>query len=252
MRLDKFLSEQFGSRTKAAAAISKGLVLVNGKALQPSYEYRDGERIEIIEAEESFVSAGGFKLNKAINDFGFAVSGKIFADIGASTGGFTDCLFQHGAKKVYCIDIGESQLDRSLLEKNVVVIDNFNARNLTADLFYEKLDGVVIDVSFISLTYILEGVSNILSDGAHVLALIKPQFECESRKVGKRGIVHGSDAHRKILNKILDFSVNCNLIPQNLTNAPIVSGKNMEYIVLLEKNGICKNINEKLIKSVKL
>ena len=252
MRLDKFLSEQFGSRTKAAAAITKRFVLVNGKAVQPSYEYRDGDKIEIIEAEESYVSAGGFKLSKAIKDFDFPVSGKIFADIGASTGGFTDCLFQHGAKKVYCIDIGESQLDSSLLKNNVVVIDNFNARNLNAEIFAEKLDGVVIDVSFISLTYILEGVSNILSDGGHVLALIKPQFECESRKVGKNGIVHSSDTRRKILNKILDFSEKCNLIPQNLTNAPIVSGKNMEYIVLLEKNAVCKNINEMLIKSVKL
>ena len=252
MRLDKFLSEQFGSRTKAATAISKGLVLVNGKVVQPSYEYKDGDSVEIIAAEESYVSAGGFKLSKALKDFNYSVNGKIFADIGASTGGFTDCLLQHGAQKVYCIDIGESQLDKSLLDKNIVVIDNFNARNLDASLFFEKLDGVVIDVSFISLTYILEGVSNILCDGAHVLALIKPQFECESRKVGKNGIVHGTDAHRKILNKILDFSVKCNLIPQNLTNAPIVSGKNFEYLVLLEKNSKCINLNEKLIKSVKL
>lgn len=252
MRLDKYLSEKFGSRTKATAAISKGLVLVNGRTVQPSCEFRDGDKIEIIAAEENYVSVGGFKLSKAINDFDFSVSGKIFADIGASTGGFTDCLFQHGAQKVYCIDIGESQLDKSLLKKNVVVIDNFNARNLNADLFPEKLDGVVIDVSFISLTYILEGVSNILGDGTHVLALIKPQFECESRKVGKNGIVNSSDTHRKILNKILDFSVKCNLIPQNLTNAPIVSGKNMEYIVLLEKNGEAENSIEKLIKSVKL
>ena len=252
MRLDKFLSEKFGSRTKAAAAITKQLVLVNGNAVQPSYEYKDGDKIDILTAEESYVSAGGFKLGKAIKDFKFSVSGKIFADIGASTGGFTDCLLQHGAKKVYCIDIGESQLDSSLLGKNIVVIDNFNARNLNACLFAEKLDGVVIDVSFISLTYILEGVSNILNDGGHVLALIKPQFECESRKVGKNGIVRDSDMHRKILNKILDFSVQCNLIPRNLTNAPIISGKNMEYIVLLEKGAVSGIVNEKLIKSVKL
>ena len=246
------MSEQFGSRTKAATAIAKELVLVNGKAVQPSYEYRDGDKIEIITAEECYVSAGGFKLSKAIKDFNYSVNGKIFADIGASTGGFTDCLLQNGAKKVYCIDIGESQLDSSLLDKNIVVIDNFNARNLNSSLFLEKLDGVVIDVSFISLTYILEGVSNILSDGAHVLALIKPQFECESRKVGKRGIVHSSDTRRNILNKILDSSVKCSLIPQNLTNAPIVNGKNMEYIVLLEKGAENTNINDKLIKSVKL
>ena len=252
MRLDKFLSERYGSRTKAATAILKNFVLVNGKAVQPSYEYKEGDKIEILAAEENYVSAGGFKLSKALKDFNFSVNGKIFADIGASTGGFTDCLFQHGAQKVYCIDIGESQLDKSLLEKNIAVIDNYNARNLRADLFAEKLDGVVIDVSFISLTYILEGVSKILSDGAHVLALIKPQFECESRRVGKNGIVHSSDAHRRILEKVLDFSVECNLIPQKLTNAPIVSGKNMEYIVLLEKSLECININKMLIKSVKL
>ena len=252
MRLDKLLSERFGSRTKAAAAISKGLVLVNGATVQPSYEYKDGDKIEILPAEESYVSAGGFKLSKALKDFNFSVEGKVFADIGASTGGFTDCLFQHGARKVYCVDIGESQLDKSLLDKDIVVIDNFNARNLTSDLFSEKLDGVVIDVSFISLTYILEGVSNILSDGCHVLALIKPQFECESRKVGKNGIVRDAGVRRKIINKILDFSVKCNLIPQNLTNAPIVSGKNMEYVVLLEKGAGCININDVILKSVKL
>ena len=252
MRLDKYLSEKFGSRTKAAAAISKKLVLVNGNAVSPSYEYKGGDRIDFIEANESYVSAGGFKLSKAIKDFNFSVEGKIFADIGASTGGFTDCLLQNGAKKVYCIDIGESQLDKSLIDKNIVIIDNFNARNLNPSLFSEELDGVVVDVSFISLTYILEGISNILSDGAQVLALIKPQFECESRNVGKRGIVRGSDTHKKIINKILDFAINCNLIPQNLTNAPIVSGKNMEYVVLLEKNAKCKIINEKLLKSVKL
>lgn len=252
MRLDKFLSEQFGSRTKASTAILKNLVLVNGKTVQPSYEYKEGDKIEIIAAEENYVSAGGFKLGKAIKDFDCSVDGKIFADIGASTGGFTDCLLQHGAHKVYCIDIGESQLDKSLLNKNIVIIDNYNARNLDRNLFSEKLDGVVIDVSFISLTYILEGVSNILDDGAIVLALIKPQFECESRKVGKNGIVHGSDIHKRILNKVLSFARDCNLIPQKLTNAPIINGKNMEYVALLKKNAERKNINEILIKSVKL
>lgn len=252
MRLDKFLSEQFGSRTKAAAAIEKKLVLVNGRTVQPSYEYKYGDKVEVLKAEENYVSAGGFKLSKAIKDFDFSVEGKIFADIGASTGGFTDCLLQHGAEKVYCIDIGESQLDKSLLEKNVIIIDNFNARNLNSSIFTEKLDGIVIDVSFISLTYILENVSKVLSDGAHVLALIKPQFECECRKVGKNGIVRDSETHRRVLNKILTFAEKCNLIPQKLTNAPVVSGKNLEYLVLLKKNAECKNINEKLIKSVKL
>lgn len=252
MRLDKFLTEKYGSRTKAASAISRNLVLVNGKSAQPSYEIKSNDKIEILSAEENYVSVGGFKLSKALKDFDYSVEGKIFADVGASTGGFTDCLLQHGATKVYCIDIGKSQLDPNLLSSNVVVIDNYNARNLSAELFSEKLDGVVIDVSFISLTYILEAVSGVLVDGAHVLALIKPQFECESRKVGKNGIVRDSEVHRRILEKVLSFAENCNLIPQKLTNAPIVSGKNLEYVVLLEKNAKCKNINEKLIKSVKL
>lgn len=252
MRLDKYLSERFGSRTKAANAIVKGLVLVNGKCVQPSYDLKESDNIEFIEPKENYVSAGGFKLAKAIKDFSFVAEGKIFADIGASTGGFTDCLLQYGAKKVYCIDIGESQLDKSLLSKNVVIIDNFNARNLNVGLFSEKLDGIVIDVSFISLTYILKEVGSVLDDGGQVLALIKPQFECESRKVGKGGIVRSSETRKKIINKILSFAEECALYAQQLTNAPIIEGKNMEYIVLLEKNAKCKIINEKLIKSVKL
>ncbi len=159
---------------------------------------------------------------------------------------------QNGAEKVYCIDVGESQLDKSLLNKNVVVIDNFNARNLNSSLFSERLDGAVIDVSFISLTLILKEVASILESKACVLALIKPQFECESRKVGKGGIVRNSDTRKKVLSKILDFAGQCSLVPQKLTNAPIIEGKNMEYVVLLEKNATTSVPIEKLIKSVKL
>ena len=115
MRIDKHLAEKFGSRTKASEAIGSGRVLVNGKRISPSYEVRDEDKIEIIAADESFVSAGGYKLSKAIKEFGFEVKDKVFADIGASTGGFTDCLLQNGAKKIYCIDVGENQLDKSLI-----------------------------------------------------------------------------------------------------------------------------------------
>lgn len=252
MRLDKYLSDTFGSRTKAAAAISKGLVLINGKTAEPSYEFKESDLLQILREEESYVSVGGYKLSKALKDFGFSVQGKVFADIGASTGGFTDCLLKNGAEKVYCIDVGESQLDKSLISSKTVIIDNFNARNLNKNLFSEKLDGIVIDVSFISLTYILNAVSEVLEDGACVLALIKPQFECESRKVGKNGIVRDSKTREKIIFKIFDFAENCGLVPQKLTNAPIIAGKNMEYVILLEK-GTQSIINkELLIKSVKL
>ena len=148
--------------------------------------------------------------------------------------------------------MGESQLDKRLIGPNIRVIDNFNARNLSKDLFEEELDCVVIDVSFISLTYILEGVSNIIKDGANVIALIKPQFECESRSVGKNGIVKDAEMHRKILFKVLDFAESCNLKPLKLTNAPVVAGKNIEYLALFEKSAITQKFDKLLIKSIKL
>ena len=252
MRIDKYLTEKFGSRTKAAEAIAKGLVKVNGKCVSPSYNFKESDFLEIIQAEEQFVSNGGYKLSKAIKDFSFDANGKIFADIGASNGGFTDCLLQNGAKKVYCIDVGESQLDKSLLDKNVVVVDNYNARYLKADLFDENLDGVVIDVSFISLTYLLGAVAEVLQDKTEVIALIKPQFECESSSVGKNGIVRSSEVHKKIIRKIYDFSLSCNLIPVALTTAPIVAGKNVEYLIYLIKGGKNSTPFDKLINGVTL
>lgn len=236
MRIDKYLIGRFGSRNKASAAIKNGLVKVNGKPVSSSYEVKASDNVEILPFDE-FVSVGGYKLQKALDDFNFSVAGGVFADVGASTGGFTDCLLKNGAKKVYCIDVGESQLDKSLLEKNVVVIDNFNARNLSPDLFSEELDGVVIDVSFISLTYILEAVASILKDGKSVLALIKPQFECESKSVGKNGVVRDGVRRKKIIEKIYNFAKRCNLAPVRLTVAPVHKNKNVEYIIHLVKGG---------------
>lgn len=251
MRLDKYLSEKFSSRTRAADAIEKGLVLVNGNAVSPSYQLRESDEITFIEAE-NFVSRGGFKLAKAVTDFGLDFGGKVFLDVGASNGGFTDCLLRNGAQKVYCIDVGESQLDKSLLEKNVVVMDNFNARILSADMFAETIDGAVIDVSFISLTYILGAVASAIKSGGEIIALIKPQFECDCRSVGKNGIVKGAEKHKKIIEKIYDFSVAAGLSPLQLTTAPIVQGKNKEYLIRLLKEAQ-KNIPiNQLLKYAKL
>lgn len=252
MRIDLSLKDKFGSRTKAAFAIEKGYVLVNGKRVDSAYNLKATDNVEFIEPEESYVSNGGFKLSKALKDFGYSIEGKIFADIGASTGGFTDCLFKNGAKKVYCIDVGENQLDKSLLNKNIVVIDNFNARNLSKDLFCEVLCGAVIDVSFISLTYILGGVADALEFGADVIALIKPQFECESKKVGKNGIVSDKAQRIKILKKIFDFALSCNLQPLKLTTAPIIKGKNIEYLALFKKSESVIDNKDELIKSALL
>lgn len=251
MRIDRYLAEKFGSRTKAARAVESGRVLVNGKVVPPSYDVGERDGFTFIEEEESFVSLGGYKLAKALRDFEFSVSGGVFADIGASTGGFTDCLLKSGAKKVYCIDVGESQLDPSLKEKNVVVIDNFNARNLGTELFAEPLDGAVADVSFISLTYILDKISSVLGEGKCVIALIKPQFECGGAKIGKNGIVRSDALRRQAIEKIYRFSVECGLAPQKITTAPIAEGKNIEYPILLKKFGE-PEIFVKMLKSVNL
>ncbi len=251
MRIDKYLSQKYSSRTKAASAIAEGLVFVNGKNVSPSYKIKEGDVITFTDREEGFVSNGGYKLSKALKDFSFSVAGDVIADIGASNGGFTDCLFKNGAKKVYCIDVGKNQLDCALLDKNIVVYDNFNARYLKKEMFFEPLDGVVIDVSFISLTYILNGVSEVLCDAKYVIALIKPQFECDSGKVGKNGIVKQAGQHLKAISKVYDYALRCNLAPVALTNAPIKENKNKEYLMLFIKRGNALPF-EQLIKYVEL
>lgn len=238
MRIDKFFAEKFGSRSKAAEAVERGEVLVNGRRVRPSYDVREDDNITFCPPVESFVSNGGYKLSKALKDFNLDVSGGVFADIGASNGGFTDCLFKAGAKKVYCIDVGENQLDESLGGKNIVVIDNFNARNMTKDMFAERLDGIVADVSFISLTYLLPCISQVLDQGKFALLLIKPQFECDGGRVGKRGIVKDAAVHRAVIKKIYECAAGCRLAPVKLTNAPIREGKNKEYLICLVKDGI--------------
>lgn len=237
MRLDKYLSEHhFTSRAKAARAIERGLVLLNGKNAKPSDNVKETDVITVLDAQENYVSEGGFKLSKALREFGFDVSSKIFADIGASTGGFTDVLVQNGAKFVYAVDVGQSQLDEKLAsDSRVVIMDKTNARDLKVDAFSLKLDGVVTDVSFISLTYILPVVSEILHENGDVFALIKPQFECGAKALDKHGIVKDSKFRRMAIEKIYDFALACNLSPINICVAPEREKKNKEYVIYLKK-----------------
>lgn len=251
MRIDKYLAEKFGSRTKAERSIMSGIVLVNGATVNPSYEVKENDIITFNQTETNYVSMGGFKLEKALKDFSCSVNGKIFADIGASTGGFTDCLLQNGADKVYCVDVGESLLDKSLLDKNIVVIDNFNARNLRVDLFNDELDGIVGDLSFISLTYILPAVSDCLRDGSFAILLIKPQFELEKAAVGKNGIVKEKELRRKAIKRVYYCAIKCKLAPVKLTQAPIKKNKNIEYPIMLVKGGEPFALSE-LLKCVNL
>lgn len=237
MRADKFFAERYGSRTKAQTVLARGLILKNGKPLAPDGEVNGTERFTFLESEQNYVSNGGYKLARGLETFGADVSGKVFADLGASTGGFTDCLLQNGAKRVYCVDVGKSQLD-ARIEKDprVVVMDETNARFLRAEHFPEPLDGAVCDVSFISLKLILPAVANILSCKARAYVLFKPQFECEGRGLGKRGILPVS-LHMPLLKDFYAFCVSARCAPQNIVNAPLRAKKNVEYVVELEIDG---------------
>ncbi len=252
MRLDALLFEEgiFPSRSKASQAISDGRVLYNGKRIKPSYnvECLDG----ILVVKDQFVSNGGQKLKKALDEFNVDVNGMVFADIGASNGGFTDCLLKSGASKVYAIDVGESQLDKSLIiNDKVIVLDNTNARFLTESVLGERVDGVTSDVSFISLTLILDGIKNILKEGGIALLLIKPQFECGKEFLNKNGIVKNVKARLNAIKKVYNACLLRGLFAVNLTTAPIKEGKNVEYVIMLKNDDKCRYFNvEQLIKNL--
>lgn len=251
MRADKFLAEKFGSRTKAAEAIEKGLVILNGSPIKTKTELSGQEELTFIEAEELFVSNGGYKLDRALKTFPFNCTDKIFADIGASTGGFTDCLLQYGAKKVYAVDVGESLLHESLKnDDRIVRMERMNARYLTRENFPEALDGVVTDVSFISLRLIFPVIKEILSENGYAFVLIKPQFECEKKHIGKSGIVTPS-AHAEIVKKVLGYLFENQLYPLGIINAPVRKGKNIEYVLFIGTKKNESKTEKELIDTVK-
>ncbi len=251
MRADKYFSEKFGSRTKAAEAVEKGLVLVNGKKIKAKTEIKEGDEISFVEAEESFVSNGGYKLSRALKAFSFDCQGKIFADIGASTGGFTDCLLQNGARKVYAVDVGESLLHPSLLgDSRIVAMENVNARYLEKEDFSDELDGVVTDVSFISLRLIFPVIKRILKENGDAFVLVKPQFECENKHVGKSGIVSPS-AHTGIVKKVLGYLAESGLYPFGIVNAPVRKGKNIEYVLHIRATARGARTENSIVDEVK-
>lgn len=239
MRIDKYLAEVFGSRTKAARAIREGRVKINGKQAAASDEVRDGDLVETENKEVSFVSEGGFKLYKALCDFNESAEGLVFADIGASTGGFTDCLLQRGALRVYAVDVGESQLAESLkTDARVTVKDGVNARYLRGEDFPEQLDGVTADVSFISLKLILPSVARILGKKGKAFVLIKPQFECGAKALDKHGIVKRAEDREQALLSVCEYAKDCGLFLFGLTNAPLKPRKNVEFVALLKKDSV--------------
>lgn len=237
MRLDSYLFENgyYTSRTKAQEAVLSCSVTVNGKYAKPSQNVDEADEIKIIQRQK-FVSMGGYKIEKALDDFDKNVEGLTCCDIGASTGGFTDCLLQRGAKKVYCVDVGETQLDEKLKnDERVIIKAHLNARSLTKDSF-ELCDLAVCDCSFISLKLVLMPVFNVIKEDGELIALIKPQFECLRNEKSKRGIVADKKLQLDICCEIYDFAVSNNVIPVAFTNAPIRDKKNNEYLMRFSKS----------------
>lgn len=251
MRADKYFAERFGSRTKSAEAIEKGLVLVNGKKIRAKDEIKETDEIAFVQAEEYFVSNGGYKLARALKTFAYECSGKVFADIGASTGGFTQCLLLNGAKKVYAVDVGESLLHESIAnDERICVMDNTNARYLEKDDFEDVINCAVTDVSFISLRLILPAIAKILDENGTAFVLVKPQFECEKKNIGKSGIV-ATSAHAEIVKKVLGYCKENGLYPFGIVNAPVRKGKNVEYVLYLKNNKENAKYDNQIVDEVK-
>ena len=195
------------SRERAKSYIMAGIVYVdNQKALKAGDKVKDGQNIEIRGQKLKYVSRGGLKLEKAVDVFDISLEGKVCVDVGASTGGFTDCMLQNGAKKVYSIDVGYGQLAWKLRsDERVVNIERTNIRHLDLELLKDEIDFASIDVSFISLKLVLPVVYSFLSDNGNVVALIKPQFEAQREDVGKKGVIKDKEVHKIYLSAILDL-----------------------------------------------
>lgn len=234
-RLDVLLTEQgyADSRARAQAIIMSGIVYVDGqKADKPGTAYEETVTIEVRGAVCPYVSRGGLKLEKALRDFGVKPEGFVCSDSGASTGGFTDCLLQQGAKKVFAIDVGYGQLDWKIRsDERVVVMERTNIRYVTPDDLGEPLDLSVIDVSFISLKIVLPAIKQLLKPTGQVLCLIKPQFEAGRDKVGKKGVVREPQTHCEVLDGFVTLAHELGFTILGLTFSPVKGPEgNIEFL----------------------
>ena len=227
------------SREKGKRIIMEGSVFIgNERVSKPGDKVDEDSHIYIKDNPIKYVSRGGLKLEKAINDFGLNLEDFIAMDIGSSTGGFTDCMLQEKAAKVYAVDVGYGQLDWSLRQDpRVVVMERTNIRNITRDDIDDDLDFISIDVSFISLKLVLPVAQSLMKDQAELIALIKPQFEAGKDKVGKNGIVREKAIHVEVINSIVESLTEIGLGPKNLSFSPITGAKgNIEFLIHAVKN----------------
>lgn len=240
-RIDILLVEKglVTSRERAQSEIMAGNVLVAGQRVDKAGEKFDTNvEIEVKGQAIPYVSRGGLKLEKAINAFGINLCDKICMDVGASTGGFTDCMLKNGAKKVYAIDVGYGQLAWSLRQDpRVVCMERTNIRYVEASQIEEQLDFCSIDVSFISLTKVLPAVKKLIRDDGKVVCLIKPQFEAGREKVGKKGVVRDKVVHIEVINSIVNWALAEQFVILGLDFSPIKGPEgNIEYLLYITKD----------------
>lgn len=240
-RLDVLLVQRglAPSREKAKAMIMEGLVFVENQREDKAGTFFDTKAvIEIHGKTLPYVSRGGLKLEKALKQFGLCLAGQICMDIGASTGGFTDCMLQNGAKKVYAVDVGYGQFAWKLRQdERVVCMEKTNIRYVTPNDIFDTPDFASVDVSFISLTKVLEPVRNLLSPDAEMVCLIKPQFEAGRNKVGKKGVVRDSAVHMEVLKKVILYAQSLGFSVLHLDFSPIKGPEgNIEYLVHLKND----------------
>ncbi|MBE6774756.1 MAG: TlyA family RNA methyltransferase [Ruminococcaceae bacterium] len=255
IRLDVALFERgfVDSREKGKALIMAGLVYVNGqKETKAGASVRSEDCIELRGEKMPYVSRGGYKLAKAIDEFALSLDGCLCMDIGASTGGFTDCMLMNGAVKVYSIDVGYGQLAWKLRQDSRVVnLERTNFRYVTHEAIPEEIDFASVDVSFISLKLIIPVMRNLLRDKGRAVCLIKPQFEAGKDKIGKKGVVRDISTHYEVVRMIYDFVLENGFSVLNLDFSPIKGPQgNIEYLIFIEKSETPESFLDKTVEEI--
>lgn len=252
-RLDVAVYEQgyAPSREKAKAIIMAGIVYVNNQKVDKAgFELKEGDVLEVRGKTLQYVSRGGLKLEKAMQEFPITLEGKVCMDVGASTGGFTDCMLQNGAVKVYSVDVGYGQLAWKLrTDERVVNLERTNFRYATREQIPDEIDFASVDVSFISLKHILPNLNTLLAPDGQAVCLIKPQFEAGKEKVGKKGVVRDLNVHLEVVENVINLAVENGFSVMGLQFSPIKGPEgNIEYLIYLNKSStpiVSENVNAK-------
>jgi len=256
VRLDVFLTSNnlVSSRERAKALIMAGQVYVDNQKADKAGMMIDSEckTVEVRGEQLKYVSRGGLKLEKAMEAFPINLEGVVSMDIGASTGGFTDCMLQNGAKKVFAVDVGYGQFAWKLRnDERVVNMERTNIRHVTSEQIGEKLDFASIDVSFISLKLVLPVAAELLKDNGHLVALIKPQFEAGREQVGKKGVVRDSKVHEQVINNVSEYAKNAGFYVSGLAYSPVRGPEgNIEYLAWLTKEDKGFELNENVVSEL--